>query len=220
VSKRIHPLWRALPVAALWLSLAPVAAAGHTNLTTEEARVARLQFLLRDYYTRQERAGNVDAEGTVERRPAAAEPAPAHAGQRTLLSGADGSLVLAEFNRRLSDPALPESGRDVAPICSIRTYLYGNLIAGEQRSFQPVGKYQYLLKQHLQPGVTTVKLPGHSWELHVPEDSQSQEYLLTLYQPPGEEPRLHAFPLAELRATRDAHIPPWLADDLDLHAPG
>ena len=66
----------------------------------------------------------------------------------------------------------------------------------------------------------TVVFPGCRWEIHIPEDSHSQEYLLTLYKPPGHQPQFHVFPIAELVAADNPHIPAWLPDEYQLQRPG
>lgn len=182
--------------------------------------------MLQAFYSVQEQsAQNLLSRQEKEARQRASQEATALSANtydsgKVRLSGAEGNLVLAEFSRRLYDPELPDPRRDIPPVCSIRTWLFDNLIAGEQRSFQPVGKYHYLLKEQLQPGQTTVRVSGHSFLIDIPEESHSQAYLLTLYKPPGQQPQLHAFPVAELIAVSEAHIPPWLPDELELRRPG
>lgn len=192
----------------------------------EDAQVLRLQNLLRAYHSEQAEAvlTQPTAEEVADREQASEDiqrlaRIPFNA-SKVRLSGAEGSLALAEITRRLSDPGIPESRRDNAPICSFRTYLFGNLIAGEKRSLRPVGKHHFILKQHLQPGNTTVRIAGHSWEVRIPEDGNSQDYLITLYKPPGAQPQFHVFPVTELIATDNAHIPAWLPDELKIQRPG
>ncbi|PLW69010.1 hypothetical protein C0039_10350 [Pseudohalioglobus lutimaris] len=192
----------------------------------EDEQVSRLQNLLRSYHHEERVAAqNQPTAEELERRQKASDDAahmstiPFNAG-KVRLSGAEGSLALAEITRRLSDPNIPESRRDYRPVCSLRTYLLGSLIAGESRSLQPVGKHHYLLKQNLQPGNTTINIAGHSWNVNIPEDSHSQAYLITLYKPPGSAPQLHVFPVAELLAADNAHIPAWLPEELQLNRPG
>ncbi len=192
----------------------------------EDAQVQRLQNMLRAYQSEQAEAilSEPTAKEVADRQQATEDAErlariPFNA-SKVRLSGEEGSLALAEITRRLSDPVIPESRRDNSPICSFRTYLFGNLIAGEKRSLRPVGKHHYILKQHLQPGTTTVRISGHSWEVRIPEDSHSQEYLVTLYKPPGVKPQLHVFPVAELTAATNAHIPAWLPDEFQIQLPG
>ena len=202
------------------------AASPDYSLEAEQAQVSRLQDMLRAYQNEEAEAAHTQptAEEIVQREQASEDAARLAAipynANKVRLSGAEGSLALAEITRRLSDPRIPESRRDNAPICSLRTYLFGNLIAGEKRSLKPVGKHHYILKQHLQPGNTTVRISGSSWEIHIPEDSHSQEYLLTLYKPPGGQAQFHVFPIAELVAADNPHIPAWLPDEYQLQRPG
>lgn len=192
----------------------------------EDTQVQRLQDMLRAYQSEQAEAVLTEptAQEVANREQANEDAArlariPYNA-SKVRLSGEEGSLALAEITRRLSDPGIPESRRDNAPIGSFRTYLFGNLIAGEQRSLRPVGKHHFVLKQQLQPGSTTVRISGYSWEVRIPDDSHSQEYLITLYKPPGAKPQFHVFPVAELVATNNAHIPAWLPDEFQIQRPG
>ncbi len=191
----------------------------------EDAQVRRLQRMLRAYHSEEAEAVLSDPTSKeVADRQQANKDAERLAripfnDSKVRLNGEEGSLALAEITRRLSDPDIPESRRDNAPICSFRTYLFGNLIAGERRSLRPVGKHHFILKQHLQPGSTTVRISGHSWEVRIPEDSHSQEYLITLYKPPGVKPEFHVFPVGELMAINNAHIPAWLPDEFQIQNP-
>ncbi len=192
----------------------------------EAAQVSRLQDLLRSYHREQAAAAHTQPTAAeLDARQRASDDAERisripYNVNKVRLSGAEGSLALAEITRRLSDPDIPESRRDYSPVCSIRTYLVGTLIAGESRSLRAVGKHHYLLKHSLQPGNTTISIAGHSWDVHIPDDSHSQEYLITLYKPPGSEPQFHVFPVAELLTAEKAHIPAWLPEDLELKRPG
>ena len=196
------------------------------SLEAEQAQVSRLQDMLRTYQSEAAEAAHTQpTSAEVTAREQASEDAARLARipfnpNKVRLSGVEGSLALAEISRRLSDPSLPESRRDNTLICSLRTYLFDNLIAGEKRSLHAVGKHHYVLKQQLQPGNTTVRIAGHSWEVHIPEDGHSQEYLITLYKPPGSPPQLHVFPVAELVAADNPHIPAWLPDEYRLQRPG
>lgn len=196
------------------------------SVEAENTRVQRLQDLLRAYQSEQAEAVLTEptAQEVADRQKANEDATrlariPYNA-SKVRLSGEEGSLALAEITRRLSDPDIPESRRDNAPIGSFRTYLLGNLIAGEQRSLRPVGKHHFILKHRLQPGSTTVRISGDSWEVRIPDDSNSQEYLVTLYKPPGAKPQFHVFPIAELVAANNAHIPAWLPDEFQIQRPG
>jgi len=183
------------------------------------AEAARLQALIRDYYA-------MEAQSARTRAGHRPELTPAELAQKTydpnkiLLNGVEGSLVLAEFDHRINDPALPESRRETAEVCSLRTRVSGKLVASDQRSFRPVGKYQYLMREHLRPGEIKVKISGYSWVINIPEGTPDEDYLITLYKPSGEKPLLHAFPVAEFLAVSDTPLPDWLPDSLELSSPG
>lgn len=192
----------------------------------EDEQVSRLQDMLRSYHKQQAEAAHSQptSEELEQRREASDQaaklsPIPYNA-DKVRLSGAEGSLALAEISRRLADPSVPESRRDYRPVCSIRTYLMGSLIAGESRTLRPVGKHHYLLKQTLQPGNTTINIAGHSWKVNIPEENSSEAYLITLYKPPGSDPQFHVFPVAGLLAAENAHIPAWLPRELQLNQQG
>ena len=114
------------------------------------------------------------------------------------------------------DPGVPESRRDIAPICSIRTHLFGSLVGSESRSLKPVGKNHYVAKIRLQPGDTTLTIQEHRWEVRVPQNLNASDFLITLYRPPGSAPELHVFAIDELLAEEQPHIPAWLPDELKI----
>ena len=188
--------------------------------------VARLRQLLQQH--KNEEAAARQTEPTAEElalREAAGRDAERlskipFSARKVRLSGAEGSTALAQISARLMDPALPESRRDSYPIASVKTYLYGNLIASESRSLRPVGKYHYLAKLRLQPGDTTVRMQGHRWEIKLPTDINTSEYLVTLYKPPSQPPELHIFSIDELLAVDEAHIPEWLPQELGISRAG
>ena len=132
------------------------------------------------------------------------------------LNGAEGSTALSEITRRLTDPNIPESRRDVAPICGIRTQLFGSLIASERRSLKPVGKNNYVAQIRLQPGDTTLRIKEDRWEIQLPQNVNAGDFLITLYIPPDSPPQLHLFAIDDLLAEQDPHIPAWLPDDIKL----
>ena len=132
------------------------------------------------------------------------------------LNGAEASTALSQITQRLSDPNIPESRRDIAPICGIRTQLFGTLIASERRSLKPVGKNHYIARVRLQPGDTTLRIRGNSWEVQLPKDVNAGDYLITLYAPPGTPPELHLFAVDDLLAEQDPHIPAWLPAEINL----
>ena len=83
-----------------------------------------------------------------------------------------------------------------------------------------MGKYHYLATLRLQPGDTTIRTQGHRWEIRLPEDINTTEYLVTLYYPPGQTPEFHIFSIEELLAVEDAHIPGWLPSELGIDQAG
>ncbi len=189
----------------------------------QEARdVARLRGLLTAYYTEQQQAAQVlPTEEEVAQREAAQLDAQRLAmipfsADKVRLNGSEGSTALSQITRRLSDPNLPESRRDVSPICTLKTRLFGKLVGSETRSLIPVGKHHYVARIRLQPGDTTLRIMDHRWELKLPEDISATEYLFTLYAPPSTEPELHVFAVNDLLAEEQAHIPAWLPDAIGL----
>ena len=188
----------------------------------EAKQVAKLHQLLQAYYTEAEEASNTQPTPTelAEREKASREleattRIPFNA-DKVRLSGAEGSTALSEITRRLNDPKIPESRRDSAPICSIKTHLFSTLIASDRLSLKPAGKHHYVAKVRLQPGDTTVRVQGHRWKIRLPDDINVSEYLITLYKPPGNAPEFHIFSVDELLAEDQAHIPPWLPDELQI----
>lgn len=204
----------------------PLPASTDYSLQDEADQVTRLHTLLRQH--KQEETAAREFEPTAEElalRQAAGRDAERLAripfsARKVRLSGAEGSAALAQISARLTDPALPESRRGSTPIASVKTYLFGTLIASENRSLQAVGKYHYLARLRLQPGDTTIRMQGHRWEIKLPEDINTTDYLVTLYQPPGRNPELHIFSVEELLAVEDAHLPAWLPRDLGISRAG
>jgi hypothetical protein len=188
----------------------------------EKENVARLYELLTNHYAElQEASRTLPTEEEIARRKSALEDARTLAripfsADKVRLSGAEGSMALAQITRRLSDPGLPESRRDIEPICSIRTRLFGSLIASETRSLRPVGKHHYLARIRLQPGDTNLRIQGAQWDIQLPQDVSARDYLVTFYYPPGGRPELHLVAVDELLAEEQAHIPAWLPEELEL----
>ncbi len=194
-------------------------------LEQEAATVDRLHTLLEGYYIEQQEAARVlptpdelarreraqrDAQ-TMERIPFSVD--------KVRLTGAEGSTALADITARLMDPTIPESRRDIAPICNIRTRLFDTLVASESRSLRPVGKNHYIARVRLQPGDTTLTILSNRWELNLPLHTSAGDFLITLYRPPGGTEELHVFEVKELLASDNPHIPAWLPAELELHAP-
>jgi hypothetical protein len=192
------------------------------SLAKEEENVKRLHSLLANYYTElQESARTLPSEEELTRRVAAQVEADKLAkipfsADKVHLNGAEGSTALSQITQRLTDPNIPESRRDVAPICGIRTRLFGSLIASENRSLRPVGKNHFVARVRLQPGDTTLKIKGNRWEVQLPQHLSASDFLITLYTPPGSAPALHLFAIAELLAEDKPHIPAWLPDEIKL----
>jgi len=188
----------------------------------EKENVGRLFELLTNHYAEvQEAARTLPSDEEIEQRKAALEDAQTLAripfnADKVRLTGEEGSTALTQITQRLSDPNLPESRRDIIPICSIKTRLFGSLIASESRSLNPVGKHHYVARIRLQPGDTSLNIQGDQWEVRLPQDVSATEYIITLYRPSGDRPELHIFSVDDLLATDNHHIPAWLPDDINL----
>jgi hypothetical protein len=192
------------------------------TLEQEAENVERLHALLLGYYTElQESARTLPTAEEVSRREAAQREAEKLAripfsADKVRLNGSEGSTALTQITQRLMDPSVPESRRDIAPICSIRTRLFGSLVGSESRSLKPVGKNHYVAKIRLQPGDTTLRIEEHRWEVRVPQNLNASDFLITLYRPPGSIPELHVFAIDDLLAEDQPHIPAWLPDELKI----
>ena len=192
------------------------------SLQQEARDVERLRRLLSEFYVDQQESLKVmpSAEELAQRKAADEDSRklamiPFNA-DKVRLTGSEGSTALSQITRRLSDRDIPESRREIAPICSIKTRLYGSLIGSETRSMKPVGKHNYVARIRLQPGDTTLHILQNRWEISLPNDASSAEYLFTLYAPPVGTPELHVFAVDELLAEDDPHIPAWLPEELGL----
>jgi hypothetical protein len=189
---------------------------------TEREHVERLHVLLADYYAElQEAARTLPTEEELAARAAARLDAESlsripFSADKVRLNGAEGSTALSQITRRLSDPNIPESRRDIAPICGIRTHLFGALIASERRSLRPVGKNNFVARIRLQPGETTLRIKENSWHIEIPRHLNATDFLVTLYAPANEPPELHLFAVDDLLAEQNPHIPAWLPDDIQL----
>ena len=189
----------------------------------EEAEVVnRLHNLLDNYYTeQQESAAILPSKEEIAAREAAQQDASSARQitfnvDKVLLSGTEGGLALAQITRRLTDPLIPESRRDIAPICLIKTRLFDTLVSSENRSLTPVGKNHYVARVRIQPGDTTLIIMSKQWELRLPQHANARDHLVTLYQPVEGEAELHVFAIEDLLAGEDAHIPAWLPEELDI----
>lgn len=194
-------------------------------LAEEAASVDRLHSLLQGYYTEQEETDRVlPTQDELARRESAQRDAQTmeripFSVDKVRLTGAEGSTALADITTRLMDPSIPESSRDIAPICNIRTRLFDTLVASESRSLRPVGKNHYIARVRLQPGDTTLTIRSNRWELNLPLHADASDFLVTLYHPPGGTEELHVFAVEDLLALQDPHIPAWLPAELELTAP-
>lgn len=202
----------------------PLRTSSDYSLESEREHVARLHALLVQYYAElQEAAQMLPSEQELAARAAASieadslSPIPFSA-DKVQLSGAEGSTALSRITQRLIDPEIPESRRNMEQICSIRTQLFGTLVASERRSLKPVGKNNYVARIRLQPGSTTLRIKDSRWEIRIPEDHNASDFLITLYLPPQGTPELHLFSIEELLAEENAHIPAWLPEELNIHA--
>lgn len=192
------------------------------SLDDEAEDVARLLRLLTKYYSALqeslrteptiEELANRDASqasaSTLDETPFAAD--------KVILSGAEGITALIQISQRLSDTNIPESRRDIAPICSIKTRFFGSLTASENRSLKPVGKNNYIARIRLQPGDTTVRVKSHKWTFQLPQDIAAQDYLVTLFLPRMGNPELHVFSVDDLLAQEAPYIPAWLPTEIEL----
>jgi hypothetical protein len=135
--------------------------------------------------------------------------------EKVRLTGSEGSKVLLEISQRLTNPLIPQSRRDIAPICLVKTRLFDTLVTSESRSLQPIGKDHYITRVRLQPGDTTISILSNHWEVQLPEQANARDYFITLYRPIDGTPELHVFAVDDLLAADEPHIPAWLPDDQD-----
>jgi hypothetical protein len=189
----------------------------------QEARnVERLHALLEHYYTElQESASILPTAEEIAQRELAQRDADTldripFSADKVRLSGAEGSTALASISQRLMDPRIPESRRDIAPICTIKTRLFETLVGSESRSLRPVGKNHYIARVKLQPGDTTISIQSREWALQLPQHASPRDFLITFYRPAEGEPELHIFAVDDLLAADNPHIPAWLPDELDI----
>ena len=188
----------------------------------EAENVARLHGLLTDYYLElQDSARILPTEEEIAERKLALQDANAlekipYSIDKVRLSGSEGSTALVEISQRLMDSRVPESRRDIAPICLIKTRLFDTLIISENRSLRPVGKNHYIARVRIQPGDTTLTILSKEWELRLPQHVNARDFLITLYRPVEDSPELHVFAVEDLLAFENAHIPAWLPDELDI----
>lgn len=192
------------------------------SVVREAENVARLLSLIANHYTElQESMRTLPSAEELALRDAAQQDAATLAlipfsADKVRLNGSEGSTALAQVTQRLNDNNFPESRRDIALICSIRTRLYGALIASENRSLIPVGKNHYVAKVRLQPGDSTLRVGSDRWEVRLPENISAQDYLITFYNPPWGKSEFHIFSIEGLLAEDKPHIPAWLPAGIQL----
>lgn len=189
---------------------------------SEAENVERLHTLLENYYTEQQESARVlPTQDELSQREQARRDADALARipfsvDKVRLNGSEGSMALAQISRRLTDPTIPESRRDIAPICMIKTRLFGTLVGSDNRSLKPVGKNHYVARIRLQPGDTTLTINSERWQVRLPQHVSASDYLVTLYRPPGGDSELHVIAVEDLLAEDQPHIPAWLPQELQI----
>jgi len=197
----------------------------HNTDNTQQSdaeNVAHLHQLLEGFYTElQESAQVLPTSEEVARREQSQRDADPQdkipfSVDKVQLNGTEGSTALAAISKRLMDSRIPESRRDIAPICTIKTRLFDTLVSSENRSLKPVGKNQYIAKVRLQPGTTTLNISSHQWEVQLPQQVAATDFLITLYNPVDGTPELHVFAVDDLLAVERPHIPAWLPAELDI----
>ncbi|MBK6510800.1 MAG: hypothetical protein IPG06_16015 [Haliea sp.] len=197
-------------------------AGADSPLEQEAETVERLHNLLESYYTELQESARIlptpeeIALRELARRDAETLNAIPFSVDKVRLSGSEGSTALAQISQRLVDPRIPESRRDMAPICSIKTHLLDTLVGVENRSLKPVGKNHYIVRVRLQPGETTISILSDHWKVELPQHANAQDFLITLYRPVTGTPELHVFAVDELLAADNLHIPAWLPEELDI----
>jgi len=197
-------------------------AGADSPLEQEAETVERLHKLLESYYAELQESARIlptpeeIALRELARRDAETLNAIPFSVDKVRLSGSEGSTALAQISQRLVDPRIPESRRDMAPICSIKTHLLDTLVGVENRSLKPVGKNHYIVRVRLQPGETTISILSDHWKVELPQHANAQDFLITLYRPVTGTPELHVFAVDELLAADNLHIPAWLPEELDI----
>jgi hypothetical protein len=201
-------------------SIAHVPAAAYTP-AGEALTVRRLQTLLLNHYALEEKEVEPlqPSPEEIAQRQAAKQQAQklsSHpfSASKIHLNGSEGSTALANITQRLTDPSIPESRRDTAPIFAIKTRLFDTLIYSDSRSLQPVGKNHYVARVRIQPGDTTMSILSESWAFNLSKHSNAQDFIITLYRPLDAGPELHVFALEDLLSQSNPHIPAWLPTEM------
>ncbi len=188
----------------------------------EAENVERLHSLLEGYYVElQESARILPTAEEIARRETAQRDAETlnkipFSVDKVRLTGSEASTALANISQRLMDPRIPESRRDIAPICIIKTRLFDTLVGSENRSLKPIGKNHYLARVRLQPGDTTISVLSHQWEIRLPQHAEARDFLITFFRPVDGTPELHVFAIDDFLAADKPHIPAWLPAELDI----
>ena len=188
----------------------------------EAANVERLRYLLKNHDSElQEPARTPTSQADLTARELAQRDAETlnntpFSADKVRLSGSEASAVLQHISQRLEDPRIPESRRDIAPICTIKTRLLNTLISVENRSLKPLGKNHYIARVRLQPGETTIRVLSDHWQVDLPEHADAQDFLITLYRPAKGTIELHVFAVDDLLADGAPPIPVWLPEELDI----
>ena len=224
---------RHIPVlAALIATIFTSIAVGQTpstsdTLTMEELEVRRLHQLLENHALgRDDTEPSGPSEEDIAQREMAQRDAERQANipysiEKVRLNGPEGSTAMAHITRRLRNPVIPESRRDSPPICIIKTRLFDTLVGSENRSLKPVGKNHYIATVQLQAGETSLSIKSQTWELQLPENAETREFIITFYRPPGSSQELHVFAIDDLLNTESLHIPDWLPAEIqDKLKPG
>ena len=196
--------------------------AAATARVDEAGSVERLHALLDSYYQELEESAQIlpTPEEIAQREQALHDSRTLektlYSADQVRLNGSEASTALAHISERLVDPRIPESRRDTAPICNIKTRLLDTLVGAENRSLKPVGKNHYIVKVRLQPGDTTISVLSDQWQVQLPETAGAQDFVITLYRPVQGAPELHVFAVDDLLAVTNPHLPAWLPDELGL----
>ena len=210
----------AIIAAALSASVYGQSPAADDTLTLEEQEVRRLHQLLKNYSSDFNTAGQTgpSAEEISQRemieRDAQRQANTPYSIEKVHLNGPEGSTAMAHISQRLRNPIIPESRRESAPICIIKTRLFDTLIGSENRSLKPVGKNHYVAIAYLQAGETTLSIKSLTWEVQLPESAEAREFVITYYRPPGSSQELHVFAIDDLLETENLHIPEWLPPEI------
>ena len=193
------------------------------QLRREEEMVSRLLSLLARYYQELEETLKNLPSGeemiqldAVARDQARLAKVPMSS-EKVRLTADEGLEYLALISDRLADDSLPDSRRDIAPICSLRTRLFGKLISSEKRSLKPVGKSHYMARIRLQPGQTEIRAKGVTWRVSLPEDLSAGDFILALHAPAFADPELHIVSVDDLLDTASSQLPHWLPAELKLN---